>query len=34
MKQPIKLVKVYLRQLTVRPGKITTHKRYSGSNMT
>ena len=34
MKQPAKLIKVYLRQLSVSPKKTTTHKRPSYLNMT
>ena len=36
MKQAAKLIKVYLRQLSVSPNKkkSITHKRYSNSNMT
>ena len=34
MKQPAKLIKVNLRQLSVSPKKTITHKRYSNSNMT
>ena len=34
MKQPTKLIKIYLRQLSVSPKKGTTRKRYFSSNMT
>ena len=34
MKQPAKLIETYLRQLSVSPKILATHKRYSNSNMT